>query len=41
MKNYLFLILLLSSFLLSGCAEPPLVIGQPVASTDIEQVKIY
>lgn len=41
MKIYLFLIMLLSSLLLSGCAEPPLVIGHPVASTDSQQVRIY
>ena len=41
MKNSLFLTLLLSSLLVSGCAEPPLVIGQPAASTDSRQVVIY
>ena len=41
MKSSLFLTLLLSSLLLSGCAETPLVIGQPAASTNSQQVTIY
>ena len=41
MKNSLFLTLLLSSLLLSGCAEPVLVIGQPVAGSDNQRVTIY
>ena len=41
MKSFLFLTLLLSSLLLTGCAEPPLVIGQPVVSSNSQQVTIY
>ena len=41
MKNSLFLTLLLSSLLLVGCAEPALVIGQPVAGSDSQRVTIY
>jgi len=41
MKNYLTPVLLLSSLLSLGCAEPPLVIGQPAASTSKDNVVIY
>ena len=35
------LILILSSYLVIGCAEPALVIGQPAAIIDSEDVVIY
>lgn len=41
MKIILIPILLLSSLLSLGCAEPPLVIGQPAASISKEEVVIY
>ena len=41
MKNYLIPVLLLSSLLSLGCAEPPLVIGQPSASVGKDEVVIY
>ncbi|MBT8434728.1 MAG: hypothetical protein KJN95_08705 [Gammaproteobacteria bacterium] len=41
MKNYLIPVLLLSSLLSLGCAQPPLVIGQPAASTSKDEVVIY
>jgi len=41
MKNYLIPVLLLSSLLSLGCAEPPLVIGKPFASIGKDEVIIY
>lgn len=41
MKNYLIPVLLLSSLLALGCAEPALVIGQPSASISKDEVVIY
>lgn len=40
MKNSLILVLLTCS-LAAGCAEPPLVIGQPVVSNGNQPVVIY
>jgi len=41
MKTYPVFTLLLSSLLLSGCAEPSLVVGQPGPSLSSEEVSIY
>ncbi len=41
MKNFPILILILSSSLVIGCAEPALVVGQPATIIDSEDVVIY